>query len=89
MSFDLSFYVCTHTQSCQVIFNLDDILNCVSNSADDTVNDMHNSIGGNLVAVDNPGTVHSHHLHIPYTWLLYQWKGFLAKLQQDCHDNTE
>ncbi len=81
--------VCTHTQSCQVIVNLDDILDCVSKSADNTVNDMNNSIGGNLVAIDNPAAVHSHHLHITYTSMLYHWKVFLVQLQGDCYDNTE
>lgn len=63
----------THTQSCQVIVNLDDILDGVSNSADDTVNNMHNTIGGNLVTMDNPGTIHSHHLYITYQSILHQW----------------
>lgn len=56
--------MCTHIQSCQVFLNRNDILDGISNSADDTVNDMDNSIGCNLVAIDNPGTVHRHHLHI-------------------------
>lgn len=59
--------LCTHIQSGQVIINLNSILDCVSNSADDTVNDMHDSIGCNLVAIDNPGTVDRHHLHITHT----------------------
>lgn len=62
-------YVFTHAQSRQVIVNLNDILDCVSNGTDNTVNDMHNSIGGNLVAIDNPSAVHSHHLHTTYTML--------------------
>lgn len=60
-----------YTQGCQVIVNLNDILDCVANSFDNTVNDMHNSIGGNLVTMDNPGAVHSHHLHKTFTSMLY------------------
>lgn len=54
---------CTHTQGCQVIVNLNDILNSVSNSTDDAVDDMHDSICGDLVGVDDPGAVHSHYLY--------------------------
>lgn len=52
----------THAQGRQFIVIFDNILDRVSNSADNTVNHMHNSIGCNLVAVDNPGTVDCHHL---------------------------
>lgn len=64
--FELCFYSCTHTESCQVVVDLDDILDRASNSTDNTVNDMNNSVGGHLVAVDNPGAVHSHHLDITF-----------------------
>lgn len=56
--------ICTHVQGWQIIFNFNEVLNRVSNSADNTVNDMHNSIGCNLVAVDYPGTVDCHHLYV-------------------------
>lgn len=64
-------FLCTHIQSGQVIINCNFIFDCASNSADNAVNDVHNSIGCNLVAIDNPGTVHSHHLHITYTSMLW------------------
>lgn len=66
--------MCTHTESCQIIVNLKDIPDGISNSADDTVNDMHNSIGCNLVAIDNSGAVHSHHLHVTSPLVLYLFK---------------
>lgn len=64
------YLVGTYTQSGQVIVNLNDVLDGVSNSTDDSVNDMHNTIGCNLVAIDDPGTVHSHHLHRTLTLML-------------------
>lgn len=61
---------CTHTESCQVVVDLDDILDWVSSSTDNTVNDVNDSIGGHLVAVDNPGAVHSHNLDITFFFFL-------------------
>ena len=63
--------VYTYAQSCQVVIDLDEILHGVSNGADHAVNDVHNSVGGNLITVDDPGTIHSHHLHKRRTSVLY------------------
>lgn len=53
----------TYIESGEVIVNLNDILNGVAHGSDDTVDDVHHSVGGNLVAMDDPGTVHRHDLH--------------------------
>lgn len=53
----------TYVQRRQIILNFKHILNGVANSSDDTIDDMHHTIGGNLVPMNDPGTVDSHHLN--------------------------
>lgn len=73
----------TYRQGCQVIVNLNVILNSASNTSDDTVNDMDDSIGCYLVTIDNPCTVHSHHL-----WAIYIFTVNLRYFVQTQQDNV-
>ncbi len=52
----------TYVQWSQIIVGFDHILYRLAYDADDPVNDMHNSISRHLVAVNDPGTVHSDNL---------------------------
>lgn len=54
--------ICTHVKGWQILVNFDEVLNRPSNSADNTINHVHNSTGCNLVSLDYPGTVDCHHL---------------------------
>lgn len=53
----------THTKRGEVICDVQDIFNGVTHSADYPIDDMHHTICGHLVTVDDPGTVHCHNLH--------------------------
>lgn len=59
----VSSFLKTYAQSTQVFVHFDHILNSVANSCDDAVNDVDHSIGGHLVTVNDPGTVHCDNLN--------------------------
>lgn len=56
----------TYAKSCQVVVDFNDVLDCVSDSADNAVDNVNDSVGGHLVAVNNPSAVHGHHLDCAY-----------------------
>lgn len=57
-------FLSTYSKRRKIIFDLNEILNSISNSGQDTINDMNNTIGSNLVAMDDPGTVNSNNLYL-------------------------
>lgn len=46
----------------EIIGIVQDFLDRVSCHSDDSVDNVHHTIGGHLVSMDNPGTVHRHNL---------------------------
>lgn len=53
----------TYTEGRELILFIQDILNGFAHTADDPINHVHNAVRGHLVGVNDPGTVHGHHLH--------------------------
>lgn len=56
-------FLWTYAQSAQLIFYFNDVLNGVANRSDDTIKYVHHTVGGHLVAVNDPRTVHGHNLN--------------------------
>lgn len=59
----INYKAVTYIQRRQIILNVKHILNGVAHSSDNTINDMHHSIGGHLVPMNDPGTVDCNHLN--------------------------
>lgn len=55
-------FLSTYSERWKIILYFNEILNGISNRSQDTVNDMNNTIGSNLVAMDDPGTVNGNNL---------------------------
>lgn len=53
----------TYTEWGEVLIDIQDFFDGAANSTDDPINDMHHTVCGHLVTMDDPGTVHSHDLH--------------------------
>lgn len=53
----------TYIEGRELIIDIQGVLNGVDHRADDAVNDMHHSVRGHLVTMDDPGTIHCHNLH--------------------------
>lgn len=53
----------TYIQRRQIFLNIQHILNGVAHSSDNTIYNMHHSVGGHLVTMNDPSTVDSNHLY--------------------------
>ncbi len=53
----------TYVEGGELIGDIQVLLDGVAHSRDDPINDMHHTICGHLVTIDDPGTVHCHDLH--------------------------
>lgn len=53
----------TYIESGEIIIDIQDLHDGVAHSADDPINDVHHTVCGHLVTVDDPGTVHCHNLN--------------------------
>lgn len=51
-----------YTEGVEVLVHIQDFFDGVAHGGDDAIDDMHHAVGGHLVTVDNPGTVHRHYL---------------------------
>lgn len=58
------FILSAYSKRWKLILDFNEILNGISNSSQDTIDDMNNAIGSNLVAIDDPGTVNSNNLYL-------------------------
>lgn len=75
--------ISTYAESCQVVIDFNDVLDRVSNSADNAVDNVNNSVCGHLVAVNNPSAVHGHHLDCAYVVKI------VLRLCQKCQNDTD
>lgn len=53
---------CTYVERRELVVDIQDVLDGVAHGADDPVDDVHHTVCGHLVAVDDPGAVHCHDL---------------------------
>lgn len=56
-------FIFTYSEGGELICDIQDFLDVVAHAADDPINDMHHTICGHLITIDDPGTVHCHNLH--------------------------
>lgn len=52
----------TYSKSGEIFVVFQIVLDGVAHRADDSINDVHHTVFGHLVSVDDPGTVHRHNL---------------------------
>lgn len=53
----------TYIEGGEIISDIKDFLDGAGHSVQDPINDMHHTVCGHLVTMDDPGTVHCHNLH--------------------------
>lgn len=52
----------TYIEGGELICDIQVLLDGVAHSGDDPINDVHHTVCGHLVTIDDPGTVHCHDL---------------------------
>lgn len=53
----------TYIKGGELIIDIQNLLDGVAHSTDDPINDVHHTVGGHLITVDDPGAIHRHNLH--------------------------